>query len=91
MMRRKIIGLASALTALLGPTVGQAKTETEKVAPSPTDLTQKDAQPDTNAFVTAGHDLLGFVITRGVDGQVVADHSSHASHSSHSSHSSSSF
>jgi len=81
------LSLSSALAALGAPT-SQAAVETPpevEAEPSPRNVARV-SRDQVNRFVNVGGDLLGFVVTEGADGAVVAEHYSHTSHSSHSSH-----
>jgi hypothetical protein len=88
----KLMSLAAALAALAGTSAVLSDPSEAKITPS-----ESDGGPTTaglgvspNRMVSTGRDLLGFTVTKGTDGIMVAQHASHASHSSHSSHFSSS-
>lgn len=83
-----VVPLAAALAAL-GGTVATATAEAALESATVAAETTEHAAVKPNGFMTMGEDILGFMVTQGEDGTVLAQHSSHYSHSSHASHHSS--
>ena len=84
-----VLSLTAALAALSGVTTGTSTTATANTLGNNDETVSPQGRTNTgnaNVFLPAGKDLLGLIVTKTEDGQVVAQHDSHYSHSSHASH-----
>lgn len=81
----KILNLATALGALIAPSVAP---ETPNAARA--DESQMDTASETKPEIKLprGEDLLRFTVHQGRDGMTAPQHESHVSHASHESHAS---
>jgi hypothetical protein len=88
-MAKKITTVLS-LTAALAALTGTAGVVTPAAANTTGDeAVNPQGRTNTgraNVFMPVGQDLLGLIVTRTENGEVVAQHDSHYSHSSHASH-----
>lgn len=80
-----ILSLAAALSALSFPAQASVSSDaTPSQAASA--LAPTNDLSGANAFVAAGENLFGFLVTKAADGTITAQHRSHSSHASHASH-----
>lgn len=86
-----ILPLATALAAFAAsgdPAAASVTTDHLPTTPETQGAAAKIAVTP-NASYAVGDDLLGLLVSKNVDGTVVAEHASHMSHASHASHASS--
>ena len=89
---RVILPIAAAIAALSTspsePANATISPDESATLPGPKALAAEVGGDKANLVYPRGEDLLGLVVTKQVDGTVVAQHASHVSHSSHASHAS---
>lgn len=85
-MRKFLIPVTAAISALLGQQANAKPAPTEPTPPTDATSNEASRQSARKLPVYSGGDEYGFILERKEAGVIMAQHRSHSSHSSHRSH-----